>query len=362
MRRCISIRCNAPWKRIRVRRISRLAYAADSGVASLPEDVRIAIFRPHVGYDLGVLKKLRCQVISPDKSVHVHFTDLGFECVLKPDGCYGAAVVFVSRFRQLTQSMIAMACSVTEGPVIVDGDRKSGVESILRACKARTDVCTPIAKAHGKLFMFDADDVFSDWAVSEMREIEDGFFTSPGVFSADSIDPASRLLADALPRECGPDVVDLGGGWGYLSVRVLERDSIEKLYFVEVDNNALECARRNVRDVRALFQWSDALAWRPPEHVDIVMTNPPFHSGWGNAPQLGRAFIRAAAGMLKPGGELYLVANRHLAYEREMTGSFTNVKEVGGDHRFKILHGHKPRGGRSRTQAYVASSAKETER
>ncbi|MDJ0858941.1 MAG: methyltransferase, partial [Dinoroseobacter sp.] len=70
---------------------------------------------------------------------------------------------------------------------------------------------------------------------------------------------------------------------------------------------------------------------------------PPFHTSRAAHPQLGRSFIAAAAGMLKPSGRLWLVANRHLPYETEARSLFTEVQEVAGDNRFKILLAAKPR-------------------
>ena len=46
--------------------------------------------------------------------------------------------------------------------------------------------------------------------------------------------------------------------------------------------------------------------------------------------------------MLKPSGQLWLVANRHLPYETTLAAQFRNSDEIAGDSRFKILHGSRP--------------------
>lgn len=114
--------------------------------------------------------------------------------------------------------LIAEAASVSDGIVVVDGAKTDGVESILKACRGRAKVSAPLSKAHGKLFTIEAGADFSDWALAEHMTVEDTgktFVTAPGVFSADGVDPASRLLAEALPEKLGAQVVDLGAGWGY---------------------------------------------------------------------------------------------------------------------------------------------------
>jgi 16S rRNA (guanine1207-N2)-methyltransferase len=102
------------------------------------------------------------------------------------------------------------------------------------------------------------------------------------------------------------------------------------------------CARQNLGDPRVRFHWDDAIRWQPESAVDTVIMNPPFHKGRAAEPDLGRAFIRAAAGMLKPGGQLWLVANRHLPYEAALAQSFAQVEEVAGDTRFKVLRAARP--------------------
>lgn len=70
--------------------------------------------------------------------------------------------------------------------------------------------------------------------------------------------------------------------------------------------------------------------------------NPPFHIGRASDPELGRAFIRAAARMLSPRGQLYMVANRHLPYEGDLAAAYGEVREIGGDNRFKIVQAARP--------------------
>jgi 16S rRNA (guanine1207-N2)-methyltransferase len=331
--------------------VSRLAMAMAEGGLELPETGDIAVFGPGPEGDLSRLPMQRCHIISGFKPDHDHFTKLGFQCFTTPQGRYGAAVIYVPRAKALARALVAEAVRITDGPVIVEGAKTDGVESLLKECRKRVEISGPISKAHGKVFWFNsgasqsagasqgAGAGFEDWAAEPAQEIEGGFITAPGVFSADAIDPASKLLADHLPAKLGARVADLGGGWGYLSARALERGDIVALDLVEASHEALECARRNIGDTRANLHWADARTWRPEAMLDTVICNPPFHNGRAADPDLGRGFIRAAAAMLKPMGQLWLVANRHLPYEATLAEYFKEVTEITGDNRFKLLHG-----------------------
>ena len=59
-------------------------------------------------------------------------------------------------------------------------------------------------------------------------------------------------------------------------------------------------------------------------------------------PQIGQAFVTAAARILSPSGGLWMVANRHLPYEAELKTRFAQVTEIGGDARFKLFHAARP--------------------
>ncbi|MFX0545400.1 class I SAM-dependent methyltransferase [Roseovarius sp. S1116L3] len=322
----------------------RLSLALQGGGLSLPDGARIAVFAPTPDSDLSDLPQGLCHVITGTKPDSDHFAALGYTCNTAPEGRYGASLVCLPRAKDRARALIAQAADVTDGPVIVDGMKTDGIESAMKACRKQADgVSGPINKAHGKLFWMDPAPELAGWRAGEPSEIEEGYVTAPGVFSADGIDPASRALADALPDTLGAHVIDLGAGWGYLTHRALERESIKLIDVVEADHAALGCARINVADPRARFHWEDALRWRPETGADTVLMNPPFHTARKADPALGRGFIAAAAEMLKPSGQLWMVANRHLPYEQTLAGLFADVSEApGGDTRFKLLHARRP--------------------
>lgn len=323
---------------------TRLPLALSGGHVTLPGAGPIAVFGPRAGADLSALPRDRLTVITTQRPDFDHFAAQGLDTVTAPSGRYATALVCLPRARALAQAMAAQAAICTDGPVIVDGDKTDGVESMLRALRAhpRATPGAPLSKAHGKLFTLAPGADLADWLPAAPQRIEDGFVTAPGSFSADGIDPGSRALADTLPAKLGARVIDLGGGWGYLAARALTREGIAHLDLVEADHAALDCARTNITDPRAHLHWADATTWRPDAPADTVITNPPFHTGRTADPGLGRAFITAAAAMLKPSGALWLVANRHLPYETTLAQHFKRVEEAAGDTRFKILHASHP--------------------
>jgi 16S rRNA (guanine1207-N2)-methyltransferase len=111
---------------------------------------------------------------------------------------------------------------------------------------------------------------------------------------------------------------------------------------IEADAAALDCARQNITDARAQFHWADVAQFRPARLWDAVVMNPPFHTGRDADISLGIAFLRAAAGMLLPDGTLWLVANRHLPYDRTLPTLFRQVEDIGGDAAFRLTRASHP--------------------
>jgi 16S rRNA (guanine1207-N2)-methyltransferase len=168
------------------------------------------------------------------------------------------------------------------------------------------------------------------------------FLSRPGVFAWDRIDAASALLAEHLPGDLRGEVADLGAGWGYLGLQLLARcPGVAALDLYEADARALELARANLQATAVrgplAFHWHDGAAGLPRRY-DAIVSNPPFHAqGRDERPELGRAFIAAAAAALQPGGRLYLVANRHLPYEAVLDASFGSVRTLAQRDGFKVI-------------------------
>ena len=322
---------------------ARLQVALASGGLDLPVEGRIAVFRPPVEADLAGLPAERCDIIHDFKPFCEAWAARGYKVLQAPEGPYAAALLCLPRAKSDARALIAEACAATEGTVVIDGQKTDGVDSLFKAMKPRVTVSGPVTKAHGKLFWISepAADFFADWAQGP-AQTEGGFWTAPGVFSADAVDLASALLVDGLPERLGAQVADLGAGWGFLSAHILTRPDVERVHLVEASHIALECARRNVPDPRAQYHWADATTWSPGHKMDSVVMNPPFHTGRAAEPQIGQAFVATAARILSSHGHLWMVANRHLPYEAELKKQFAQVEEIGGDARFKLFHATRP--------------------
>jgi len=322
-------------------RVSRLAQALDSGALSIPATGEITVWRPGASLDLSCLPEDRVRVVHGFRPDHDGWAERGYATSPDTAGDTSLSVVFTSRMKAQARALLAEAARKS-GQIVVDGPKTDGIESLLKACRERARIGGTISRAHGRLFVIVAHDGFLDWRAGPAPGPE-GFVTAPGVFSAGGTDPGSELLAQALPGSLGRRVADLGAGWGYLSAEILKRRDVAELHLVEAEHAALECARLNVRDARAVFHWADAMRVELPGPMDAVVMNPPFHVSRAADPGLGRAFAAAAARMLGPRGRLWMVANRRLPYEAALAAHFFRVNEIGGNGSFKLLGASRPR-------------------
>jgi 16S rRNA (guanine1207-N2)-methyltransferase len=167
-----------------------------------------------------------------------------------------------------------------------------------------------------------------------------GLWTQPGVFSWDRPDPGTTRLLALLPALAGRGA-DLGCGLGVLARRVLADAEVVRLDLVDSDHRAVAAAKRNAADPRAHVHWADARVAPELAELDFVAMNPPFHDHGVEDRALGEAFIRRAGQILRPGGALWMVANRHLPYEAALGDAFAKVTLHWEDEAFKVYEARR---------------------
>ncbi len=323
---------------------ARLAHALADGL-SLP-DGPVCVIGANALDRFDPLPPAQLRMVQPFRPDHDALAAAGHTVTTEPAPA-PTVLVCLPRARDAARARIAQAAALRPEMMLVDGQKTDGVDSLFKALRARMAVQS-VAKAHGRLIWADprgAD--LDDWAAQPVwHDTPLGRFrTVPGVFSAGGVDPGSALLAEALPPALPARMADLGAGWGYLAAAVLARDGVAEAHLVEADAQALALARDNVRDPRARFHWADATATKLPGQVDGIVMNPPFHAGRAARPELGLAFIAAAARLLGPRGQLWLVANRHLPYQPALSARFAHSTVLAETAAFRVWHARAPRKG-----------------
>ena len=124
-------------------------------------------------------------------------------------------------------------------------------------------------------------------------------------------------------------------------MEALKRGQAESVSLIDAHAASLEAAERNMLahhpNTSVSTHWLDLTQEMPPKGFDTIIMNPPFHTERMTNVDLGLAFIQKASQALKPGGRMFMVANRHLPYEDFLAKSFKHVTAVQSDSRFKIF-------------------------
>jgi len=169
-----------------------------------------------------------------------------------------------------------------------------------------------------------------------------GLWAQAGLFSWKAADVGSSLLLKHLPALEG-EGMDLCCGYGLLSAALLKKSpNVKRLHMVEAEALALACAKRNVEGFESVaFYHMDAAKEDLLKHLDWIVCNPPFHTGQNRDVELGKTIVTRACESLKYNGELYLVANRQLPYEKILKTSLSEIEQVAVGDGFKVLRGQK---------------------
>lgn len=161
-----------------------------------------------------------------------------------------------------------------------------------------------------------------------------------GVFGGTAIDIGTRRLVSVLDRlpaaAAATTAVDLGCGTGVLAT-LLARQGRQ---VVATDQSAAACASARAtaaaNQVDVTVRREDALAGQATGSADLVVCNPPFHLGGTVHPGAAGKLFSAAARVLRPGGELWVVYNSHLAYRPQLQRLVGPTRQVHRDAKFTV--------------------------
>ncbi|XYK81845.1 MAG: class I SAM-dependent methyltransferase [Labrenzia sp.] len=342
--------------------LETLVLPISSGDVDLPDRARILVLRARAGRPLKDLEPydVVCeQSFAPDRDA---LQKAGFKVDAETsEDSFDAVLVLPGRQRQEARALLARAATNTRpgGTVIACAPNTEGAKTLEQDFAALFGSADKLSKNKCRVVWAPVDAsnldtaLMTDWSgLDAPRPVLDGAYISrPGVFAWDRIDPASRLLAENLPDSLSGRGADLGAGFGYLSRQVLEKaPKVAALDLYEAEKRALDLAEQNLAPFKGKKAmtgiWSDVTKGIEGPY-DFLVSNPPFHqSGKADRADVGQGFIRAAAQGLRSGGVFYLVANRHLPYERTLGEVFDRVEMLADAGGYKVIKATKGKGGK----------------
>lgn len=133
--------------------------------------------------------------------------------------------------------------------------------------------------------------------------------TDRGVFSADRVDPGTRILLETVPPPPDGDLLDLGCGYGPIALTAAKRIQGVVAWGLDVNERALELGRRNA-STAGLDNVRFVLAHEIPAELRFaaIWSNPPIRIGKAAMHDLLTTWLAR----LTPDGLAHLVVHRHL--------------------------------------------------
>lgn len=234
------------------------------------------------------------------------------------------------------------------GRLWLAGEKRAGIRSspdVLGSCFGQIDKVD--SARHCGLFRatepipggaFDPDRWRQRWPL-DWRGTALEIHSWPGVFGHGALDAGTALLLESMPDPApGSRVLDMGCGAGVIGAALLATHA--GLELTLADSYALAC--RSSRESLAANGLDGAVVASDgfsaiEGRFDLIVTNPPFHRGVRSDASMSPALLAPAGNFLSPGGQLILVANRHLPYRRWLDRTFGTTRTLAEDNRFHVL-------------------------
>jgi len=207
---------------------------------------------------------------------------------------------------------------------------------------------TSLAKKKARLIFASLDSGLvvppSPYPVSYRLENTDYLISNhANVFSRDSLDIGTRFFLQHLPsRQDVCDIIDLGCGNGLVGLIAAERCPAATVHFVDESFMAIASARDNFSRAfkerrEATFHVGDGLMEVESESAGLILCNPPFHQHNTIGDQIAVSLFKQSKRVLRKGGELWVIGNRHLDYHSYLDRLFGAHSIIAANSKFVIV-------------------------
>lgn len=179
------------------------------------------------------------------------------------------------------------------------------------------------------------------WRREVVVDLSDGpvqMVSYPGVFAHGKVDAGTRMLLSVFPvLPAQARVLDFGCGIGVLGAEALRRSPGAQVDMLDVSALAIEAARENVPGARMILGegWSPI----PNSQYDLVVSNPPIHTGKGQDFRVLADFVDQLPAHLRKSGEVLLVVQRTVPVQRLLQEKFGTVERVTQSPQYSVWRG-----------------------
>lgn len=283
----------------------------------------------------------------------------GYSVIPDPSGInachYETVLLLATKNQRESENLLARCVSALKegGLLVLAADNKSGGTRIKNMlARLGFDNISEASKNKARVAWAQKpdqinSDLLQEWlALDCIHGIGEDFVSRLGLYGWDKIDKGSKVLAAHLPRDIKGKGADFGCGYGYLSRAVLGQcRKAKSLDYIDADYRALEICALNLEgfDTKKQGLWMDLTVSQPDlsNRYDWIVMNPPFHEGKKTNTDIGAAFILNAHKSLQRKGRLFMVANRHLPYEKLLEAHFYRFETLYDSQGFKVFEAVK---------------------
>lgn len=158
-----------------------------------------------------------------------------------------------------------------------------------------------------------------------------------GVFSNTHIDYATQFFLEHIEvRTTDQRILDLASGNGVIAKEISTIHRGAEIHLIDDAYLAVASAQLNIDGAHIHHHWNDDLSIFENESFDLIATNPPFHFEHEINIQVALTLFKDCHRCLKPGGNLQVVANRHLNYKTHLDRWFSSVQVLAENEKYMV--------------------------